>query len=152
MPNPFSGDTAVAESTERQPLDGREIPVGKQSVRFEPEIVYFRLRGTYEAHEVRGLTSLIDQVAEERGASYILVDMRELGWVSTEARRESAEWVRRSPIGALAIFGTNSTVRVIISLFLRAASLLGRSPYPMQFLDTEEEARAWLAAERSKAK
>jgi hypothetical protein len=152
MPNPFSGNAALAESVEGRPVYGREIAVGKQVVRFEPEIVYFRLRGTYEAHEVRGLTSLIDQVTEERGAGYILVDMRDLRWLTSEARRECSEWVRRSPIGALAVFGTNQHIRVIISLLLRAASLLGRTPYPMRFLDTEEEARAWLAAERGAAK
>lgn len=144
MSKPFPGDAAVAGSVE-------EFAVGKQLVRFEPEIVYLRLRDKYEVHEVRGLASLIDQAAATRGASYILLDMRDLGWLSSDVRRESAEWVRKSSIGALAVVGTNPHIRVIISLLLRAASLLGATPYPLRFIETEEEARAWLAAERSTA-
>lgn len=45
MPNPFSGNAAVAESVEGRPVEGLDIAVGKQVVRFEPEIIYFRLRG-----------------------------------------------------------------------------------------------------------
>lgn len=152
MPNSLSGAGAAAEGGERSPLAEREIAIGKQYVRIEPEIVYVRLRDSYEAHEVRSLTALLEQINAEQGVLYILGDIRELRWFASDARHDSADWMRRTHIGAMAVVGAGQHIRAIVSLVLRAAILLGGARYPLRFIQTEEEARAWLIAERSAAR
>jgi hypothetical protein len=49
----------------------------------------------------------------------------------------------------MAVWGSNVAVRVLLTLMLRTISLFRKDAVPIAFVASEQEARAWVAAQRS---
>ena len=128
-----------------------EIYVGAHLFRWEPpDIGYLCYRGDLDGpamialrEEGRRFTVGLPQV-------FTLVQMAQLGKVSMEARRQSAQGGKDVNMRGIAIVGASAPLRLISSLVSRAFDLLnGNTDNPTRFFETESEARAWIAARRT---
>ncbi|WP_438015355.1 STAS/SEC14 domain-containing protein [Sorangium sp. So ce315] len=78
----------------------------------------------------------------------MLCDSRHMGTVPAPTRKAMADGFRPVRFIAIAVFGASFTVRVISTLAIKSIQILNRQAYPVEFFETEAEARAWLAAQR----
>ncbi len=86
---------------------------------------------------------------DEFGFILSLVDARQAGTITPEARRLSASYQREHPVpGAVAVFGVGAVLRAINALYSRAVAYLTNSQREMALFQTEAEARAWLDGQR----
>ncbi|WP_437606671.1 STAS/SEC14 domain-containing protein [Sorangium sp. So ce834] len=78
----------------------------------------------------------------------VLSDTRRIGTISPSARKVMASEMRAVRFDAIALFGASFAVRVVSTLAAKSVQILTQQSYPVQFFETEAEARAWLLAQR----
>lgn len=105
--------------------------------------------GDVDADHVVTMQQTSLRLFEEHGYSLTLVDAREAGTMTPEARRASAEHQRQYEIpGSVAIFGIGVILRAMIALYSRTVALFAKTKRETALFQTEAEARAWIDAER----
>jgi len=110
-------------------------------------IIY--MRGDFTAEETVAYLPLVEQVLAEHGRFFMLVDMNRANTIPPETRRISSEFGRKHPPAGMAVWGSNVAVRVLLTLMLRTISLFRKDAVPIAFVASEQEARAWVAAQRN---
>ncbi|XXX78207.1 STAS/SEC14 domain-containing protein [Sorangium sp. So ce134] len=120
-------------------LDLREEPDG---------ILRVALRGDLTEDRARAVIGALRRMAEGGRDVLVLADARHMGSIPASARKVSAEEMRTARIDAVAIIGASFSMRVVLTLVAKGVHLLTGQLYPQQLFDTEEEARAWLLAQR----
>jgi len=113
-------------------------------------MLIMRVLGGFTAEETVAYIRLVEQVLTEHGRYFMLVDMSRADTIPPETRRISAEFGKKHPTAGMAIWGGNVAVRVLFTLIIRAISLFQKDAVPMAFVASEQEARAWVAAQRSR--
>ncbi|WP_437568204.1 MULTISPECIES: STAS/SEC14 domain-containing protein [unclassified Sorangium] len=78
----------------------------------------------------------------------VLSDTRRIGTILPSARKVMASEMRAVRFDAIALFGASFAVRVVSTLAAKSVQILTQQSYPVQFFETEAEARAWLLAQR----
>ncbi|ADO69747.1 STAS/SEC14 domain-containing protein [Stigmatella aurantiaca] len=130
-----------------------EWSFGPHSLSFEaPDTAKFVLRGPLEHAEMLAIRAQLEELRNRQGPLYLLGDVRQSTGYSLESRQAIGAEKERVPYTAVAFFGASFTMKTVSNMILRANSILGRSTGTQAvFMDTEEEARAWLAAQRAKS-
>ena len=114
-----------------------------------PDIFRWTLVGNVNVQDVERLFA--EQLVFSQGKSsiYVVVDMTRLGSVTADARRAAA----RGPTGngssmlvrAVAVVGGSFHLRMLGKMVNTAAALLYRTnPTPIDFFDTNKQARDWI--------
>lgn len=131
---------------------------GKHRHRFEsPDIYYSCIDGDVSGSDMLAQIHALKGISERQGHSiYWLADVRRMGSLTPEARQATAKVSKTTNIRAAlrgsAIFGAAFTTRVIVSLMVRAVRALNPDKLrPLAFVETEAEARAFLALQRDAA-
>jgi hypothetical protein len=125
------------------------VQIGAHTIEVEGDMLTLRVRGDFIAEEMAPYFRLVEQVLAEHGRYFMLVDMRSADTIPAETRRLSAEFGKKHPAAGLAVWGSNVAVRVLFTLILRTISLFQKAAVPIAFVASEQEARAWVAAQRS---
>jgi hypothetical protein len=115
----------------------------------EQDVVVARIRGPYDTAVAHYLESIyIDQV-NRFGYRLALLYAHETTTITPEARRLMSEWnaTRKDP-SAGAVIGASFAAKTVANLMSRAVALITRAPAPLNFFDTEAEARYWIDAQR----
>jgi hypothetical protein len=129
--------------------ESHDVMVGAHTLRLEPPDFY---RATYVG-DVSGDDALavareLDRFAQ--GKAYILgiIDATRMGSTSQEARRAI---LKMTPlIRGSACLGVSTTLQLVGSIIGRAYRLVHRTvEQPVVYVDTEDEARAWIAERRA---
>ncbi|MES1243314.1 MAG: STAS/SEC14 domain-containing protein [Acidobacteriota bacterium] len=122
--------------------------IGRQLTAFEePDIIYMKFVGDVTDDEVRAINDLHLEICKGRDRVYFLVDMEELATLSSSVRRSAIEALNQMPIQGLSIYKAPMTARVLAKLIITGMRLFGKH-IPLQFSDTEAEAREWIAERR----
>ncbi len=127
---------------------------GHHQHRFEPPDLYFsRINGDVSADDMRTQIEALRACSERAGhAIFWLADVRKMGALSAEARRAAAgasSTEVRAALAGSAIFGAGFSTRVMVNLLARAIRALNPTKLrPLAFVETEEEARAFLDKHR----
>lgn len=134
------------------PLDSETrsnlVPVGEQITGFEePDLIYMKLSGTVTEDEVRVINEMQIDFSRGRERVFFLVDLSELESLSNSVRRAAIEALNKMPVGGLAVYDAPLTARVLAKLLVTGMRLFGKY-LPLQFLDSEAEARAWIEQQR----
>jgi hypothetical protein len=128
-----------------------EKSLGRNRVRFEPpDLVIEELRGDVTGEDMTQVLDASKEWLDTGRDIYFLVDLSEAGTLSREARDVVRTKRVRPNIRGAALFGASFQVRVVSSLVTRTLFLLDKVSYEIKFLDTEAEARAWIATLRKK--
>ena len=135
--------------------DPNNLVFGKHITYFEePDIIFMKLSG--DVSDAEGLELLRRQkaFAEGRKMLFFLMDGREMAGISPGARRAVAETLKEIPLYGMANFQSPMTARVVAKLVITAINLFRKdaSTNPVEFFNSEEEARAWIASRREKYK
>jgi hypothetical protein len=121
--------------------------VGAHTISFEaPVLLRIVVRGDVSSEDLRRLIAFT--TAETRGCRAVLVmaDLRAMGSLSAETRKVAAERVDEIPYRGMAFHGASFQARIFAKLALSVMWLAGPGRNcPAVFVDTEEEARAWIA-------
>lgn len=128
---------------------GQQIAIGSHRVVFEPDLYAITFIGDLTIDQVPAFASCNKFYAERQGYVMCMVDASQVGTMTPESRRRSAELSRElSSPGATAIYGANLVSRTLGMLVMRAVSLTRKVPVEVAFCKGEVEARGWLAEQR----
>lgn len=127
---------------------GRER-IGRQLTACEePDIIYLKFVGDVTDEEVRAINAMHLDFCRGRDRVFFLVDMSELSTLSSSVRKAAIEALNKMPLQGLSIYQAPITARVLAKLIITGMRLFGKH-IPLQFSDTEAEAREWIAERRS---
>jgi len=119
----------------------------------EPDLAIAHYIGHVTADDVRRLTDIRLRFCEGRPYVFLLIDLKRMVHITPEARRVAAE-TSGTPedtvlIHGVAIVGASFQFRVLGSMLFRGIRLLRRTvAFPVHFVDTHAEARAWFDERR----
>jgi hypothetical protein len=128
--------------------ESSEQHLGKHTLRFEPPDVYcITFVGDVSASEMIEYHAALTRFAEGKRWLLAVGDLSRTASFSAEARREL---VHLPPfVRGVGTFGMSTQVRLAVSLVYKAFTLLRRnSDTTVAFVETEAEARAWVAERR----
>jgi hypothetical protein len=127
--------------------------VGKQVTHFEePDTIFMKMVGDVTAEEGLAINDKHREYVRGRGHVFYLIDFSELDSVPAPVRKAASETIKEFPLQGLAIFQAPLKARVLAKLILTAMKLFkgeDAAGAPVAFLDSEEEARAWIAKRRT---
>jgi hypothetical protein len=125
--------------------------LGRNRVAFEPpDTVFEVLYGDISGEDMSQVLEASKQWVETDTDIYFLVDLSNAGTISPEARNVIRTGRARPNIRGAALFGASFQMRVVSTFVTRALFLLDKISYEINYLDTEAQARAWLATLRKK--
>jgi hypothetical protein len=125
------------------------VQIGEQVTSFEePDLIYVRLSGTVTYEEVQAINTLHLDYSRGRSRIFFLMDLGELEGLSNSVRKAVLETLNQMPIGGFSFYKAPLTARVIAKLIVVGLRLFGKH-IPLQFSDTEAEARAWIEQRRA---
>jgi hypothetical protein len=104
--------------------------------------------GDISDETARAIAAACRRLSDSGRQVLVLSDARRTGTISASARKVMAEELRNVRFDAIALFGASFAVRVVSTLAAKTVQLLSRQSYPVEFFETEGEARAWLLAQR----
>lgn len=127
---------------------GQWFKIGPHRLRFEPpDVLYMYFEGSVDVahfHEFYALaTTLIPQ-----NPIYIVRDTHGGGLLNAKTRSAVINTVDPTRVAAIISYGSSFQLRVIVTMLLKAMRTFKRSAPQAIFVDSEEEARAWIAANR----
>lgn len=135
------------ESMEESAVTREQI--GKQrTVCEEPDTIYLKLVGDVSDEEVKAINDMHLEFARGRARVFFLVDMSELATLSSSVRKAAIEALNKMPLQGLSIYQAPLTARVLAKLIITGMRLFGKN-IPLQFSDSEAEAREWIAQRRA---
>lgn len=121
---------------------------GAHELWVEGDTVCVRYHGAISVAGMEQIIAYIEAVADRIGSVFLLVDSNELVFPSVEVRRLLAErgYARvKAQVRFQRDFAQTAGMSVLLQ---NAARLLGRPSVPTKVVETEAEARAWLAEVR----
>lgn len=115
--------------------------------------VVFIPRSDLTEEHLKQYLTCCEQVIAKAGYYTSLIDISQLGVISSGVRKRAVEWARRQPVisSQIALFGGNAVRKTLVMLLLRAVQILAGKALNVRFFGTEAEARAWLAADSERA-
>lgn len=115
--------------------------------------VVFIPRGDLTEELLKQYLACCDQVIARAGFYCVLIDITQLGAISTLIRKRAAEWARKRPVNSsmVALCGGNAVRKALVLLILRAVQIVAGKALNVRFFSTESEARTWLATHPSSA-
>ncbi|HEX3553288.1 MAG TPA: hypothetical protein VIA62_08665 [Thermoanaerobaculia bacterium] len=126
---------------------------GKHITYFEePDIIYMRFAGAASDAEGMELLRRQKQYAAGRGMLFFLIDASDLGGITPGARKAVAETLKDIPLHGMAIYSAPLKAKVLIKILITAVNLFRKDAEtnPVEFFDSEQAARDWLAVRRQK--
>lgn len=133
------------------PPRGPVQSIGPHRYIIEDDLLFWQPCGEVTIEQAHIMNATIADAHRRNGYLLYLIDGRQARPLGAAARRIAVDGFR-ALVGttSLAAFGTNMIVRTAAFLVLNAARLLSGLDIPSSFVDTEPEARAFLAAERAR--
>ena len=138
-----------------QPPDEEWVSFGPHRHRFEPPDIYYScIHGDVSGPDMLTQIHALKAISERVGQSvFWLSDVRKMSALTPEARQATAKVSKstdvRVALRGSAIFGAAFTTRVLVTLMVRAVRALNPDKLrPLAFVETEAEARAFLAVQR----
>ncbi|WP_437809169.1 STAS/SEC14 domain-containing protein [Sorangium sp. So ce1078] len=110
--------------------------------------LYTVVEGDLSDDMAREIAAACKRLSDSGREVLVLSDTRRVGTILPSARKVMASEMRAVRFDAIALFGASFAVRVISTLAAKSVQILTQQSYPVQFFDTEAEARAWLGAQR----
>jgi hypothetical protein len=120
-------------------------------MRVDGDILFFRWVDDFAPGEVNALQSRMEGMLGEHDFIFLLVDATLARSIEPEARRRAASWPHFQRLGGAAIFGAGLTMRTLVTITLaisRRIFFQSKTMPVVEFVHTEEAARAWIEARR----
>jgi hypothetical protein len=125
--------------------------IGKHFTTLEdPDILFMKLVGDVSNEEVKEINRAHLEYGQLGKHLYYLIDLSELDNLAPRVRKEASDTVKLLPLRGTAIYGAPLKAKVLAKLMLTASNMFrgGKNPNPVEFHDSEAEARAWITKRR----
>ena len=126
--------------------------IGRHATYFEhPDVIFMRLAGPVSEAEANEIIVYHRTWGEQSPRVFYLLDLSELESIDPEGRKEASRTVRMLPLAGVAAYGAPVKARVLAKLVFTAMNLFKArtdSGFPIEFVDTEAEARSWIDERR----
>jgi hypothetical protein len=126
-----------------------EHQVGNHTLIDEGHVLVFRYVGDVTGADVAELITITTRVVGSRPPVYAIADLRRVGSVSGEARKNWSNWFRSYGFVAVASFGASFTARTVATMIAAATRAFSGLKPQIIFLSSEDEARAWIEKHRA---
>jgi hypothetical protein len=127
----------------------REWSFGSNRAVFEPpDLLLAQFRGVADVESARWSVGVYRELAA-RQPFYLLADIADSRH-TTEARKYVVENIRPEWFRGIVYIGAGYEQRAATKGFIMTFLMKGSVPYEVQYLDTAEQARAWVAQHRTK--
>lgn len=129
----------------------REPNIGNQTTFFEaPDIIFLKLRGACVWEEGSEINRRHREWAKGLDRVFFLIDLSELDRIEPEVRKDATRTLAEVPLRGMVGFSAPIKAKVIAKLIFTALNLFSNKAdrVPLNFTDTEEQARAWIADRR----
>lgn len=125
--------------------------IGKHQVEIEGDTLLVRWVGIPSLAELQQVGALNEQVIAQQGRVFYVMDMRQAGVPSPEARSYLRSWAVGKPIIGPVVFGMSLPIRAILTMILRGMQLKNKyKRFESAFVKDETEARSWVAKVRAR--
>lgn len=125
------------------------LRIGAHRYSIEADLLHIENHGPFHGEEAGPFVSIYQQVYARHGYLLVLLDMRDAGPASSEARRAVVDWAKkRAATVAIAAVSGSVIARTTLMLILRAVQTLSAQVPLLSFFSTEAEAREWLSQRR----
>ena len=131
-------------------MDVESVVIGKHHITVEESIVIGAISSPWTLAEMQEYFALVLDVYKRRGPVYLMTIIKPGYALSPEARKYIAEWGKQHPdvvIGNV-IAGASLAIRAVLRLAQAATRLLSPTRLELTLVDTEEQARAWIAGDQ----
>lgn len=125
--------------------------IGEQITYFEePDIIVLKLKGEVSEEEGLELNRLNREFGRDREQVFFLIDLEHMANLPPKVRKVATETLHQVPTRGVAICKAPFKARVIAKLIVTALNMFRREAAkdPVEFLDSEPEARAWIDRRR----
>lgn len=125
--------------------------VGRQvNVFEEPDTIYMKLHGHVTEEEGLEIDTQHTRYAKGRAHIFYLIDMTDLESIPPSVRRAASAALKNLPARGMSIFGARLPSKVFVKLIVAGMNLFQEDSkkVPVNFSNSEEEARGWIAARR----
>jgi hypothetical protein len=129
---------------------GAAWTLGPHRVSFEsPDLLRVVPVGLLDLKLVEDVEALALELQSRYPVLYLVSDLRQCTGMSPGMREAFAHDPDRSPFAGMAVFGASFALRTVSNALSQAARLGGHPDRkPFALVDTEAEARAWIASWR----
>lgn len=124
--------------------------IGKHRVFEEDDLIRVVWDGDATLAELQAIMAVPARFYELHGHCLLLFDLRRAQTGRDNHRRWLTDWSRERPRLRLASFGASLLIRTLVLLVNRAAQMFNKQVQDAYFFSTEQEAREFLAAERTR--
>lgn len=131
--------------------NGQKHQVGQHITYFEePDIIYMKLTGAVAEQEGDELNRLHREFGRGRDHVFLLFDLSDLEKIDPGVRKDAGATLKTIPMRGAAIYGAPMKAKVVAKLILTAMNLFKseHEKAPVQFVDDEAAARAFIAKRR----
>lgn len=132
-------------SARRSPSAVESVLIGPHEVEIEGNCILTRLHGPFGLDHIRQWCALADQLISAHGDLFTISDLSTGGSFPAETRHYISRWVNVVHIRGAAIFGASRVTSAVFSMIARAVALVREHTPPTMAVQTESEARAWVA-------
>jgi hypothetical protein len=129
----------------------REPNIGNQTTFFEaPDIIFLKLRGACIWEEGSEINRRHREWSKDLDRVFFLIDLSELDRIEPEVRKDATKTLAEIPLRGMVGYSAPIKAKVIAKLIFTALNLFSNKAdrVPLNFTDTEEQARAWIAERR----
>lgn len=128
------------------------VQIGAHSLDVNGDLVVVHFDGEVNESEIIEILRHTDSVQGAYGYHLGLSDIRRLGTISPEVRRYIMQWGKKELRMANACVGASLMSRTLVTLSVRAISLVRNTDAELAFFKRESEARGWLDSQRHRLK
>ncbi len=128
-------------------MDGMSV---NHRISVEDGYLYLVIDGVLQESDMAAIIAFGDRFVESGQRYWMLVDVTGMTSMTVGARRMAATNPSAPFFLGAAVFGTTLLTKTLISLVTRALLLLGQTHIRLQFVDTAEQGRQWIALQLAK--
>ncbi len=128
--------------------------IGQHRMCFEaPDLLSATLRGPLTVEEAETIVRRVHEIGQEHEPLFLMLGVEQYESSGERVRQVFTSEGGSYPIRAGVIWGASFTIRVAMSMVLTAGARImpSRFSFPVKFVATEAEARAFLLAQRPAA-
>jgi len=126
-----------------------EGAIGNHTNRFiPPDVFYMKLVGELTDEEGKEVNRQHYEIGKTIDGMFFLVDISELDSVAPGTRKEAVEIQKGLALAGAVILRAPLKARIFAKLILTATNMFKSDKMPVVFVDTQEEAWAWIEKRR----
>ena len=113
-----------------------------------PDVIYMRVVGDLSEEDGREINRQHAEMGKNVDGLFFVCDISQLESVTSQTRKEAVAIQKDMAIAGAVILKAPLKARIFAKLILTATNLFRTDKMPVVFVDTEEEAWAWIEQQR----